>query len=68
MGTTKELSFFDRYLTLWIFLVMFAGVIIGYFMPGYFRFLEFIKLRHYEYSDCHWPYSHDVSASGKSEV
>ncbi|MCX6237073.1 MAG: ACR3 family arsenite efflux transporter [Bacteroidia bacterium] len=34
MGTAKQLSFFDRYLTLWIFLVMFTGVIIGYFVPG----------------------------------
>jgi ACR3 family arsenite transporter len=31
---TRQLSFFDRYLTLWIFIVMFSGVIIGYFAPG----------------------------------
>lgn len=34
MGTAKQLSFFDRYLTLWIFLAMFAGLITGYFAPG----------------------------------
>jgi arsenite transporter len=34
MGTVKQLSLFDRLLTFWIFLVMFAGVLVGYFMPG----------------------------------
>lgn len=38
MGTTKQLSFFDRWLTLWIFLIMFAGVIIGYFIPSISEF------------------------------
>ena len=33
-STTKRLSFFDRYLTVWIFAVMFAGVVTGYFWPG----------------------------------
>lgn len=37
---TKQLSFFDRYLTLWIFLVMFAGVIIGYYVPGISSFWQ----------------------------
>lgn len=31
---SKQLSFFDRYLTVWIFLVMFVGVAAGFVFPG----------------------------------
>ena len=36
----KKLSFLDQYLTLWIFLAMFMGVGIGYFLPESSQFIN----------------------------
>jgi len=38
-GIAKRLSFFDRFLTLWIFLAMGIGVSLGYFVPSVEAFI-----------------------------
>ena len=39
-GVSKKLSFLDRYLTLWIFIAMFIGVLSGYLLPGIAAFWD----------------------------
>lgn len=38
MTSNKRLKFLDRYLTLWIFLAMFTGVVAGWFSPNVAKF------------------------------
>ncbi len=44
MSTVKQLSFFDRFLTLWIFLVMIAGVVLGFFLPNIPEFWKALSI------------------------
>lgn len=37
---SKKLSFFDRYLTLWIFITMFLGILAWSFIPGIAEFCD----------------------------
>jgi ACR3 family arsenite transporter len=43
-STIKRLSFLDRFLTLWIFLAMFVGVMWGYFFPGIQEVINYFQV------------------------
>jgi arsenite transporter len=40
----RRLGFVERFLTLWIFLTMAAGVLLGYFIPGFTKVLTFFQV------------------------
>ncbi len=42
--TVKKLSFLDRFLTLWIFLAMFIGVMWGYVFPGIREVISYFQV------------------------
>jgi ACR3 family arsenite transporter len=42
--SVKKLSFLDRFLTLWIFLAMFVGVMWGYLFPGIREVINFFQV------------------------
>ncbi len=43
-SVTKRLSFLDRFLTLWIFLAMFIGVMWGYVFPGIRDVIDYFQV------------------------
>jgi ACR3 family arsenite transporter len=55
-ASVKQLSFLDRFLTLWIFLAMFVGVGGGYVYPEIRSIINYFR---------HWFNSDDVPAAGK---
>ena len=44
MSEIKRLSFLDRFLTLWIFLAMFVGVMWGYLFPGIREVINYFQV------------------------
>ena len=59
---TAKLSFLDRYLTVWIFAAMAAGIALGTLVPGVKGLHRFLPGWHHQRADCARPHPDDVSA------
>ncbi len=68
MSEIKRLSFLDRFLTLWIFLAMFVGVMSGYLFPGIQDGHQFFPGGYHQHSHCHRIDPDDVSAAGQGQI
>jgi len=64
----KQLSFLDRYLTIWIFLAMGVGVLSGYLYPGIPGFWNPLSVGHNQHVDSRRAHCHDVPSSGKGKI
>ena len=64
----KRLGFVERFLTLWIFLTMAAGVGFRLFLPGFTKFLTILPGGHHQYSHRHRPDFDDVPAPGQGAL
>ena len=64
----RRLGFVERFLTLWIFLTMAAGVCLGYFLPGFHQVFDFFPGGHHLHSHRRRPDPDDVSASGQGAL
>ena len=64
----KQLSFLDRYLTLWIFLAMAVGIGIGYFLPAVPAVITGLSVGTTSIPDRHRAHPDDVPPARKGEV
>ena len=68
MSDTKRLGFLNRYLTLWIFVAMFIGVGLGYFIPNLPEVYQLFSEGNHKYSYSYRFNINDVPSISKSKL